>query len=247
VRSVTTTARLGLVALLLSGAPSLASAQELGAPTSTRDARAPAWELAGKAGFVAPPVRGGTSAFGGGFGGRLGVSIAGVYLGASVVDYLGQTDIDVWSHALLYGGELGADLRLASFGGASLVLRPQLGAGGLTIFRTTPNAASAATAGSAVRTRANVDVVTTASGGAAISSSGSTGTLSASGTSAAASTTTTVSNLYVQPGATLLLTSPTTFVGVNASMLVVPSLSYGGNEPTTWVTFGLEGQLGVRF
>jgi hypothetical protein len=226
---------------------STAHAQELDSPSWTRQStREPDWELAGKAMYTAPPVRGGTSPFGAGYGGRLGFTAGNVYVGASVVNYLGETDVDVWSHALLVGGELGYSFRFDAFGGTSLVLRPQFGAGALTIFRTTPNASAASGTSSTVRARATVDVITTATGGTS-SSSGSSGTLSGSSGAAATSTTTTVSNLYLQPGVTLMLTSAKTFAGVNASMLVVPALSYGGNDPTTWISYGLEGQLGVRF
>jgi hypothetical protein len=224
---------------------STAHAQELDSPSWTRQSTREAdWELAGKAMYTAPPVHGGTSPFGAGYGGRLGFTAGNVYVGASVVNYLGETDVDVWSHALLVGGELGYGLRFDAFGGTTLVLRPQLGAGALTIFRTTPNASAASGTSSTVRARAAVDVITTATGG---TSSGSSGTLNSSTGAAATSTTTTVSNLYLQPGVTLMLTSAKTFAGVNASMLVVPALSYGGNDPTTWISYGLEGQLGVRF
>jgi hypothetical protein len=239
--------RASLACGLALAVPSTARAQELDSPSWTRPSTREAdWELAGKAMYTAPPVHGGTSPFGAGYGGRLGFTAGNVYVGASVVNYLGETDVDVWSHALLVGGELGYGLRFDAFGGTSLVLRPQLGAGALTIFRTTPNASAASGASSTVRARATVDVITTATGGTSSSSSGSSGTLNSS-TGAATSTTTTVSNLYLQPGVTLMLTSAKTFAGVNASMLVVPALSYGGNDPTTWISYGLEGQLGVRF
>jgi hypothetical protein len=200
------------------------------------------WEIAGKASYASAPVRGGTTPFGAGFGGRFGFTIAGgVYIGGSVVDYLGATDVDAWSHGVLYGGEVGYGFHLRGFGGTFLVLRPQVGVGGLTVFHTTPNASSSSTTSNAVRTRTTVDVITTATGGT------SSGSSSASTSTASASTTTTLSNLYVQPGVTLLLESAVTFVGVNASMLVIPGVTYGGNEPTTWTSFGIEGQLGLRF
>lgn len=199
-------------------------------------------EIAGKASYLTPPVRGGTSPFGAGFGGRLGFTMANVYVGASVVDYLGGTDVDAWSHGVLYGGELGYGIRLTSGGGVTLTLRPQIGVGGLTVFRTTPTVASTTGTNAPVRVSTSVDVITTATGG---TSSGS-GT-SSSSSSSSPTTTTTASNLYVQPSVVLLLSSAVTFVGVNASMLVVPSFAYGENDPTTWVCYALEGQLGLRF
>ncbi|MDB4933870.1 MAG: hypothetical protein JWP87_842 [Labilithrix sp.] len=240
--------RVAIVGLLALAGAGSASAQE-SAPGSSAPGRPQEWEIAGKASYAAPPVRGGTSPFGAGFGGRLGFTVADVYIGASVVDYLGETDVDAWSHGVLYGGEVGYGFRFKAFGGAFLVLRPQVGVGGLTVFHTTPNTTSGSSTSGSVRTRANVDVITTATGGTSSnsggSSSGSSG--SSSGSAAAATTTTTVSNLYVQPGVTLLLKSEVTFVGVNASMLVIPGVTYGGNDPTTWTSYGLEGQLGLRF
>jgi hypothetical protein len=197
----------------------------------------PEWELAGKAAYSAPPVRGGTSPFGAGFGGRLGFSIAGVYLGASVVDYMGATDIDAWAHGVLYGGEIGYGLRSSDVGGVTFVIRPQVGVGGLTVFHTTPITSSSSTTSRTVRTRANVDVITTASGGTSSGSSGS----------ASNTTTTSLSNVYLQPGVTFLVSSKSTFAGVNANVLLIPGVTYGDNAPTTWMSYGLEGQLGVRF
>ena len=35
---------------------------------------------------------------------------------------------------------------------------------------------------------------------------------------------------------------------VNAGMLVIPGISYGGSsQPTTWLSYGLQGELGFRF
>jgi hypothetical protein len=213
-----------------------ASAQETSAYLAPA-AHETEWEMAAKASLLTPPVRGGTTPFGAGFGGRIGVTLADVYVGISAVDYLGATDVDTWSHGVLYGAEAGYGFRSRTRGGISFILRPQLGAGGVTIFRTEPSAASAATSTKA-RTRAVVDVITTASGGT--SGSGSSG-------SASATTTTSVSNVYLQPGLTLLLRSETVFAGANVSALVIPGLTYGENDATTWVSYGFEGQLGLRF
>jgi hypothetical protein len=231
--------RLVAVSLTLAGGTGArrADAQEQFTPGPARPGPDLDWELAGKAAFGAPPVRGGTTPFGAGFGGRLGFSIANVYLGASVVDYLGSTDVDAWSHGVLYGGELGYGIRSGDLGGVVLVVRPQVGVGGLTVFHTTPIAASTATTSRTVRARADVDVVTTASGGSSGGSSGS----------ASNTTTTSLSNVYVQPGVTMMVSGKSTFAGVNANVLIIPGVTYGENSPTTWMSYGLEGQLGVRF
>jgi hypothetical protein len=232
------------------GIPRSASAQEHLSPS--RDGE-PHWELAGIASYLSPPIRGGTSPFGGGFGGRIGFTVAGVYLGASAVDYLGQTDVDASTHAVLYGGEIGYGLRLSEFSGVSLTLRPQVGVGGVTVLYTEPNTTSTGSTPSNVRARADVDVVTTAtarvSRSSAVSpSSGASGTLGSSSTAAVSdSTTTTLSNVYVEPSVALLLSTPIMFVGVNANVLIVPGLSYAGSDPMTWIAYGIQGQLGVRF
>jgi hypothetical protein len=70
---------------------------------------------------------------------------------------------------------------------------------------------------------------------------------SASGSSSPTSDTITVNNVYVEPGVTLELASGVHFVAVDASMLVVPGIAYGGADPTTWVSYGAGAQLGFRF
>jgi hypothetical protein len=108
-------------------------------------------ELGGKLGYMTPPIRGGTTPFGAGFGARLGVAASGFYAGASVVDYLGGSDIGITDHALLYGAELGYGFRLElPASGEFFVIRPQIGVGDAAISHTDPT---------------QVDVVTSASGG----------------------------------------------------------------------------------
>jgi len=72
------------------------------------------------------------------------------------------------------------------------------------------------------------DVVTTASG-------------------RSASDTLTVNNLYVQPGFTWGLSTPSTFAAIDANVLVLPGIAYGGADATTWVSYGAQGQVGIRF
>ena len=69
---------------------------------------------------------------------------------------------------------------------------------------------------------------------------------SASGSSSAASDTLTGNNVFVQPGGTLELASRSYFVAVDGSMLVLPGIAYGGADSTTWISYGLELQLGFR-
>jgi hypothetical protein len=205
------------------------------------------WELAGRASYLTPPIRGGTNPFGAGFGGRLGLSLANVYLGVTVIDYLGSTDVDLATHGLLYGGEVGYGFRIAAGASKLLTIRPEVGVGGLTLFYTTPSTASATTTSGAVATRANVDVITTATA-TKVTTPPSRSPSPSSGSSASASqpNTVTMSNLYVQPALTVMLSAASGFVGVKGSMLVVPGISDGVSS-STWLSYGVEGQLGVRF
>ena len=112
-------------------------------------------ELAAKAGYVSPPIRGGANPFGAGFGGRVGLVYSGFYIGASVVDFLGDKDVDVSYRALLYGLELGYGLRFPVLRDSTFTLRPQIGFGDAAVYYTDPALAA--------------DVVTSASGGASSS------------------------------------------------------------------------------
>ena len=176
-------------------------------------------ELGGVASYMTGPIRGGTSPFGAGFGGRAGLDFGGFYVGGRVEDYLGGSDVHLSDKALLYGLELGFGFPLARIGGATVSLRPLVGVGDAAIAHTDPSLAK-------------VDVVTSASG-------------SSSSTS---SDTVTVNSIYLQPGLTLMLVSGSNFVALNGSMLVIPSISYGGSSDTaTWLTYGMQAELGFRF
>jgi hypothetical protein len=74
-----------------------------------------------------------------------------------------------------------------------------------------------------------VDVVTSASGGSS------------------SSDTTVVNNVYLRPGLTAMLSGGGHFVALDAGVLVVPGIAYGGADPTTWVSYGAQAQLGFRF
>jgi hypothetical protein len=187
----------------------------------------PDWdfELGGKIAYLSPPIRGGTSPFGAGFGGRAGFAFSQVYVGLSVVDYLGSKDVDVTDTSLLYGAELGYGFRLVRVNGNVLTLRPQVGAGGISVFRTDPSTSSTGTTSRGRRGRA--DVVSSASGGAG--------------------NVTTVDAFYFEPAVTLMFSSGVFFVAINGNLVAVPGIAYSGAEAATWLTYGMQGQTGLRF
>jgi hypothetical protein len=108
------------------------------------------FEAAGRSGYASAPIRGAVNPFGAGIGARLGFNISGVYLGATVTDYLGGSDVGATDQALLFGVELGYSLRLGRY----VTLRPQVGLGDAILSHSEP-----------VVTPNGVDVVTSASGG----------------------------------------------------------------------------------
>jgi hypothetical protein len=93
-------------------------------------------ELGGAGAYVASPTADGLNAFGVGLGGRLGVSFSGVYLGAQVVDYLGNSSGSVSESSLLLGAEVGYGFRVRDVGGGTFTIRPQIGLGYASIART---------------------------------------------------------------------------------------------------------------
>jgi hypothetical protein len=131
---------------------SLADAENLSPPYAAKSVEV---ELAGEVAYVTPPIRGGATPFGAGFGARVGLDLSGFYLGVSVLDFLGGKDVDVTYRALLYGVEFGYGLRLPAFGGAFWLVRPRLGVGNAAVYYTDPSLA--------------VDVVTSASGSSSAS------------------------------------------------------------------------------
>jgi hypothetical protein len=175
-------------------------------------------EVGAEVAYVTPPITGGTNPFGLGFGGRAAITVENIYLGARVVDFLGGSDVDVSYRALLAGVEAGYDFRIRLGAGTFLVARPQLGIGDAVIYYTDP-------------ALAKVDVVTTASGR---SSSTSSDTIS-------------VNNIYLDPGATLMLTSGVGYLSINGSVLLLPGIVYGGADATTWLSYGTRLSLGLRF
>ncbi len=231
---------------LFVAAPRVASAQSLeGRALPAPSSSATSWELGARASYLAPPIHGGSNPFGAGFGGRLGVSMQSIYIGVSVIDYLGSQDVDLSTRSLLYGAEVGYGFRVPTGNGVFFMVRPEVGAGGLTLFYTTPSTSSTPATSTTVATRANVDVITTASASAA--TSGSSGSSGSSSSPASDTTTTTVSSFYVQPGVTMMFSSASSFAGLKGSMLVVPGVADGVGGTSTWITYGLEADLGVRF
>jgi hypothetical protein len=189
----------------------------------------PAWsfELGGAITYATAPIRGGTTPFGLGFGGRAGFSTSHVYFGLRVLDFLGGKEIDVTNTALLYGAEAGYDVGLGSISAGAFTLRPRVGGGGISVSRTDPSTI-AATSGTSGRGR--VDVVSRASG----SSSGS------------SSDVTRVDAFYVEPGVLLMFTTGPFFFALDANVLVVPNITYSGSA-STWLSYGVQGQSGFRF
>jgi hypothetical protein len=100
-------------------------------------------ELGAKAGGGTSPSGTGAGApnpLGFGLGGRGGVSFFGVYAGVNVMYYLGGSQsvtivpgstLSVSAHSLLYGAELGYNIKVAI-----LTIRPQVGLGNYTLSTT---------------------------------------------------------------------------------------------------------------
>jgi hypothetical protein len=79
-----------------------------------------------------------------------------------------------------------------------------------------------------------VDVVTTASGRTVTSRNAPSDTIS-------------INNIYVRPKLALVLRHDWQLLALEGSGLVVPGISYGGADPTTWLSYGVQLQVGVRF
>ncbi len=209
---------------LPAGSPAVGNDEPPSSPPKKKPATVD-WELAGNAGYLSAPIRGGTTPFGFGFGARFGMIVTGAYFGVNVVDYLGGTDVTLSDSALLFGGEIGYGVVLHEFESfhGTLVLRPLVGVGNAAVSHTDP----------ATVQNAKPDVVTTASGRTV--------------TRGAPSDTTTVDNVYVRPALALMLVTGWHFAALEGSALVIPGISYGGADPTSWISYGGQLQLGLRF
>jgi hypothetical protein len=224
--------------------------------------------------YLTPPIRGGTNPFGSGVGGRVGTSFGPLYVGANIVNYLGGTDVDLHARSLLWGGEVGYTFRRAWSGGPTLVVRPAVGAGAAMLFYTVPTTTTS-TSNANAAAHPIVDMVSTAShrtttvpssGASTIGSTsgaGSTGTSTPSGSTSTGATgtsstpaetivtttseTTAETSLYIQPSVTVMATWSWCFVAVKASAVVIPVVADGLGGDATWLTYGVEGQVGLLF
>jgi hypothetical protein len=172
---------------------------------------------------------------------------ASYFAGAS--DGIGDSE-----NAVLYGLEGGYEFRVASF----FTLRPQCGFGGASITNrlgqptssnnvpppTAVGGTPVARTGSVHRTPTDLakpDVITQASGVG-------TTTVGSTPVGAGAYTSTTVRSFYVEPAVTALFwITPRLYAGLSGSVLWFPSVSYGSDGSTPWVSYASRLQAGMRF
>jgi len=176
-----------------------------------------AFELGAQVSYVSAPIRGGTNPFGAGFGARAGFAFGGGY-------YLGARVTD-----FLGGNDVDVSYRALLVGaeaGYGFAF-PLFGTARLT-FRPQAGIGNAAIYYTDPSLRA--DVVT-----------------SASGATTSSSDTLTVNALYVEPGLAVLVFSGTHLVSIKSTALLIPSITYGGAEATSWISYGIEAQLGFVF
>lgn len=178
------------------------------------------WEIAVGSSILSAPIRGGTTPFGAGLGGHLGVGIPNLYIGARAHYFFGGSDIDVTNTSIVYGAELGYGIQLGAFRNVAFKLRPMVGVGGLRIFHKDPSSIA----------NLKPDVVTTASSQSSASRR---------------SDVTTVDNVYVEPSVQLLLQSGKLFLSLGPTTMIIPGISYDGGS-MTWVTYGASGCFGAR-
>jgi hypothetical protein len=72
-------------------------------------------------------------------------------------------------------------------------------------------------------------------------------TASGSSTTSTSSDTLIVNNVFLQPAVTLELASGGHFVAIDGNMLDLPGIAYSGADATTWISYRVQFQLGVRF
>lgn len=201
-------------------------------------------ELAGVAAYLTPPVHGGTTPFGAGFGGRLGAVVGRFYLGGRALGFLGGTDVSATTRSVLGGAEIGYNIRIPTASSVYFDIRPRVGLGGAALIHSEPLSSSSTTTATGRRssttprtTTDTVDILAGASG------------QSGSGGSGVASNTTTSTSFYVEPGVTAVIASRTSspFAAINATMLILPNVNYGDLPMPTWISYGLSGELGLRF
>lgn len=175
--------------------------------------------------YLTPPIHGGANPFGVGGGGHIALAYGHFYLGARVLDFLGDNDVDTSYRSLFAGVELGYEGRIALANDFDLVLRPAVGAGDAIVFYTDPSLLA--------KSSPQADVVTGASG--------------SSGGRGSRSDTITVNNVYVEPSMSALLAYGKVYGGCGVSAMVLPGIVYGGASATTWLSYGGRLSLGFRF
>jgi hypothetical protein len=153
-----------------------------------------------------------------GLGVRGGAAFPHLYIGLAGRGYLGGSDVDITDNALLGGIELGYGVSTPLWGGL-FTLRPLVGVGGMILRHTDPSLS-----------KASPDVVSSASGRAG----------------PGRSDTTTLENLYVEPTVLLLYARGPVFGAAEGNLLVIPGVSYSGGT-TTWLAYGIQGEVGYRF
>jgi hypothetical protein len=176
-------------------------------------------EVAAAVVYTTPPIRGGTTPFGAGFGVRGGFAFPHLYVGLAGRGYLGGSDGNITDNALLGGVELGYGMSTPLFGG-QFTLRPVLGVGGMVLMHTDPSLLTA-----------SPDVVSSASG---------------QGGGRGHSDTTTLENVYLEPALVVMYGRGSVFGAAEANLLAIPGVSYSG-DTTTWVAYGIQGEVGYRF
>lgn len=183
------------------------------------------FDIGGDGAYLTAPIHGGANPFGVGGGGHIGLAYGHFYLGARVLDFLGDNDVDTSYRSIFAGVELGYEGRIALANDFDLVLRPALGGGDAIIFFTDPSLLT--------QSPAQADVVTSASG--------------SSGGRGSRSDTITVNNVYVEPSMSALLAYGKVYGGCGASAMLLPGIVYGGASATTWLSYGGRLSLGFRF
>jgi hypothetical protein len=208
-----------------------------------------AFMMSAGGGFASAPVGGAVSPLGVGLGVSVGVMIHQVYVGGTLLHFLGGNDgLGNAESSTTYGGEIGYELRL----GARYSLRPAFGFGGASVTQTatiappplsaSPPVAPTRPGGYAHGTLGSPDVVTQASGVTTGPSGGG------GGTTADTTTSTSTTTVYVEPSLTgFVWFSDHAFAGATASYLYFPSVSYGQGLSTSWGSVSGRLQLGYRF
>lgn len=163
-------------------------------------------ELGAKVGYGTSPGGAAVNPLGIGFGGRAGITVYGVYAGFDLVDYVGSGDGNGGRyHAIQLGGELGYGFKVHS-----VTVRPQIGAGGISLSGSVAGPTSPAIP--------------------------------------------TASSEYLEPGAVVLVSLGTVYLGVDASAFVIRSepayvlsgIQYSLTSSQT-AAFAMHGQIGLRF